>query len=213
MLQSRTYRIIEFLVIMFGVPTVLYFHLPKGFLLPIIWMIAIYCSFAIRAVTPKSARIGWNPSAVTSAVLKPILIRFAASALLMALLVWQFQSELLFELVRTKPTLWMLVMLLYPILSVAPQEIIFREFFFVRYATFFSDRTMLMMASAVAFAFAHIFFHNWVAPLLCLIGGGMFASTYARHRSLLLVSIEHALYGCFIFTLGLGRYFYHGAIH
>ncbi|WP_423804206.1 hypothetical protein [Nitrosomonas nitrosa] len=43
------------------------------------------------------------------------------------------------------------------------------------------------------------------------VGGIMFAYTYHRHRSLLLASIEHALYGCFVFTIGLGWFFYHAA--
>ncbi|MEJ0010772.1 MAG: hypothetical protein WDN72_10060 [Alphaproteobacteria bacterium] len=34
-----------------------------------------------------------------------------------------------------------------------------------------------------------------------------------RRASLLLVAIEHALYGDFIFTVGLGHYFYEGAVH
>ena len=37
------------------------------------------------------------------------------------------------------------------------------------------------------------------------------ARRYQRTGSLLVVSIEHALYGITIFAIGLGRYFYHGA--
>ena len=39
----------------------------------------------------------------------------------------------------------------------------------------------------------------------------MFATTYQRYRSLALVCLEHAIYGCLIFTLGLGWYFYGAA--
>jgi hypothetical protein len=39
----------------------------------------------------------------------------------------------------------------------------------------------------------------------------MFAGDYARRRSLGLACLEHGLYGCLIFTIGLGRYFYTGA--
>jgi hypothetical protein len=48
--------------------------------------------------------------------------------------------------------------------------------------------------------------------LFCAIGGVFFARTYTARPSLALVVAEHALYGCFLFTLGLGHYFYHGAI-
>jgi hypothetical protein len=48
--------------------------------------------------------------------------------------------------------------------------------------------------------------------LLTLIGGWFFAETYARTRSMRLVWLEHALYGCLVFTIGLGDYFYHGNV-
>ena len=50
--------------------------------------------------------------------------------------------------------------------------------------------------------------HNRAAIALATIGGLMFAATYERRRSTLLVSIEHGLYGDFIFTVGLGGLFY-----
>ena len=99
-----------------------------------------------------------------------------------------------------------------PLLSVVPQEIIFRRYLFTRFETIFTP-AMMVLVSGLGFGFAHVVFGNWVAPLLCAIGGIMFAQTYARTRSLALVSLEHALYGNFVFTVGLGRYFYHGAVH
>jgi membrane protease YdiL (CAAX protease family) len=69
----------------------------------------------------------------------------------------------------------------------------------------------MLVASAVAFGFAHIILGNWIAVALCTIGGLLFALTYQRSGSLLLVCIDHALFGNFIFTIGLGRFFYHGS--
>ncbi len=213
MIHSKLYRFIELVVLMIGIPLALYFYVPKGALFAILWLTALYANVIYRSEVPKEQRWGWNRSAVTWQAMKPTLLRFAISALVLTIATWVFRPDLLFSFVRERPQLWMLVMVFYPILSAAPQEIIFREFFFARYATYFTSTQRMVLASGIAFAFAHIFFHNWVAPLLCLIGGVMFAQTYARHRSLLVVTIEHALYGCFIFTLGLGRFFYHGAIH
>jgi hypothetical protein len=65
-----------------------------------------------------------------------------------------------------------------------------------------------VMASGLLFGWAHIVVHNRGAILLATVGGLMFASTYERRRSTLLVSIEHGLYGDFIFTVGLGGLFY-----
>ena len=42
---------------------------------------------------------------------------------------------------------------------------------------------------------------------------GIFASTYSKTKSLALVTIEHGLYGISLFLIGLGWYFYGGAVH
>jgi uncharacterized membrane protein YbjE (DUF340 family) len=39
-----------------------------------------------------------------------------------------------------------------------------------------------------------------------------FARTYAKTQSTLQVALEHMLWGCFAFTVGLGWYVYSGAI-
>ena len=44
------------------------------------------------------------------------------------------------------------------------------------------------------------------------VGGYLFARTYARSESTLMVSLEHALWGDFLFTVGLGWYFWGGSI-
>jgi uncharacterized protein len=105
---------------------------------------------------------------------------------------------------RRKPVVWALVMVLYPVLSVYAQNIIYRAFIFHRYRGLFRSPEAMVWASALAFGWAHVIFQNAVAILLTLAGGLIFARTYQRHRSLLLVSIEHALYGCLVFTVGLG---------
>ena len=69
----------------------------------------------------------------------------------------------------------------------------------------------LVVASAVAFSFAHIIFRNPIAIIFTLVGGLLFAWRYAETGSLFTSSFEHALYGCWMFTIGLGEYFYKGA--
>lgn len=138
---------------------------------------------------------------------------FIPAAVLMALYVAMFEPDRFLYLPRNIPLLWLMIMVLYPIFSVYPQEIIYRAFIFHRYHAIFPSRWTMIVASSAAFGFAHIFFR--VNPLLSIMlsfaGGIIFAATYARTRSLLMSSIEHALYGCFIFTIGLGHYFFTGA--
>jgi uncharacterized protein len=102
-------------------------------------------------------------------------------------------------------------MVLYPLLSVVPQTLIYRAFLFERYREIFRGQAVLIAASAVSFAWLHIALRNWVAPLLTLPAGLLFAWRYARTHSLAASAFEHALYGCAVFTLGLGAYFYTGA--
>lgn len=118
----------------------------------------------------------------------------------------------LFDLPRTQPRLWLGILAFYPLFSVYPQELVYRALFFARYRPLFSSARATAAASAAAFGFVHIVFQNWPAVLLTLLGGWLFADTYARTYSLRLVWLEHALYGGLMFTVGLGRYFYHGSV-
>lgn len=52
------------------------------------------------------------------------------------------------------------VILLYPLLSAAPQGLVYRVFFFHRYQILFRKPQTMILASAVAFAFSHIVFRN-----------------------------------------------------
>lgn len=102
----------------------------------------------------------------------------------------------------------LLMVALYPFFSAFPQELIFREFFFYRYKGLLRTPGRLLAANIVLFAFAHIYFMNWIAILFTLVGGALFALTYQRTRSLLVVTIEHSLYGLLILSSGLWPYFY-----
>lgn len=41
--------------------------------------------------------------------------------------------------------------------------------------------------------------------ILTFIGGLLFALTFKKTKSTLLVSIEHAIYGSWLFTVGMGE--------
>lgn len=144
--------------------------------------------------------------------LKRMLVRFAVcTALIAALVLFVFPQNFL-DMPTERPHIWAIVMIFYPLLSVYPQELIYRTFFFERYRALFPSCLMTVIASALVFGLVHIIFQNQIAVLLTLIGGAFFAETYARTRSLRLVWLEHALYGCLIFTIGLGQFFYHARV-
>ena len=55
-----------------------------------------------------------------------VLLRDAILLILLGLAVRIFAPEFLFSLVRRQPLFWALIMLLYPLLSVCPQEFLYR---------------------------------------------------------------------------------------
>lgn len=67
-------------------------------------------------------------------------------------------------------------------------------------------------ASALAFGWMHLVYGNLVAIGLTLAGGWYFADTYAKTGSLRLATLEHALYGNLLFTIGLGGFFSHSEV-
>ena len=143
--------------------------------------------------------------------LTAILIRDAVCILGLGIAVCLLAPQLLFSLIRRSPWLWALVFLLYPLLSVYPQELLYRAFFFHRYEPLFGRGRGMLLASALAFAFVHIIFRNWLAVGLCAIGGFLFSLTYQTSGSLLLACLDHVIFGNFLFTIGLGQFFYHGS--
>ncbi len=127
-------------------------------------------------------------------------------AALIALCVVLFRDRLL-HFPRSSPLLWGALLVLYPIVSVYPQELVFRAFFLRRYRPLFGGIKATAVACVIAFAWMHVIYGNAVAPALSAAGGLLFTRTYLSSRSLRLVWLEHSLYGIAIFTFGLGDYF------
>ena len=68
----------------------------------------------------------------------------------------------------------------------------------------FKNTKVLIFANAVFFAAAHLLFKNNLVLALTFLGGLIFAFSYYKTQSTLLVSIEHAIYGSWLFTVGMG---------
>lgn len=137
--------------------------------------------------------------------LKNLVLRFLGFALVSIIAMALLYPERLFYVVLNKPFLWLGISLFYSIFSVYPQEFLYRTFFFTRYETLFTSHWALIGTNALLFSFAHLFFANVLVLLLTLCGGVLFALTYAKTRSLMIVSIEHSMYGLWLYTLGMGK--------
>jgi membrane protease YdiL (CAAX protease family) len=153
----------------------------------------------------------WSPADLRRH-LRGVLAVFLPSAFLMGILGAQLSPQHFLAFPLGAPKTWAVVMLLYPALAAYPQEMIFRAFFFHRYRSLFPSDLALVIANGLSFGLAHLLYGNWIAVVLSTLGGVLFAYRYLRTGSLLAVSLEHGLWGDFLFTVGIGRYLYSGSI-
>jgi hypothetical protein len=210
-LRTKALLIVEFLAIFVGVPLTLVLTPPVVPPIPVLWLASAYGLIALYR-DPEFPRAQlWNPRPLRSHLVS-ILLMFVLGAVVIAGLIYESAPGLLFNFVRAHPLLWAGVMLLYPVLSVYPQGVLFRAFLLHRYrnlaAPLQQEKWALILLSALAFSLMHIVFRNWVAVVLTFAGGILFARRHLETRSLFVSSFEHALYGCFVFTVGLSQFFY-----
>jgi len=212
LLRTRSYLILEFFILCIALPGSIIYTKSAPFMFVFLWGAALYALFILRVVYHDHLKQIWNWKAVTWANMKPILIRWVIACAAMTLFIWFYDPDRMFRLALERPLFIPFLMIMYPILSALPQELIFCSFFFERYKPFFGVASNMVVASAIIFAYAHVLYINPVAPTLSLVGGLIFALTYLKTKSLALVTIEHGLYGNYLFIVGLGWYFHGGSV-
>lgn len=199
--------LIEFLLLFVALPLIFYFDLVDFPKIPALILVALFC--AIIIMLDSSFRKGITVRAsVSKPLLRKMLLRFSLIAGALTLFTLYLDPSQLFIFPRTRPSAWIMVMLLYPIFSALPQEFMYRTYFYHRYKSLFPRPILLFFMSVFSFSFIHIIFDNWIAVLFTLFGGYIFTKTYEETDSLLITSLEHALYGAFLFTIGLGQFFF-----
>jgi membrane protease YdiL (CAAX protease family) len=208
-IPSRFSLLLEFLGLFVATPALVYCWAPLP-ILPLLWVFAFCCGRVLLRDAHFDRANLWRLSALTGSG-SSVLLHFAVCAAALFALVYLLAPHRVFALVREQPALWLLIIFMYPLLSVYPQELIYRAYFLHRYRALFPHKWSLLTLNAVLFGYMHIIFHNWIAVALTVPGGMLFAMTYERSRSTLLVSVQHSLFGCLLFTLGLGQFFQMGA--
>lgn len=208
--HSRYYLAIELISIYFIIPSVLYFFNTHS-VLPVLWVIAAICVLTLYKDSTFEKKNLWRASALMKHSMM-ILTQFIILSILLFILDYYFTPELLFSFIKYDPWHWVIIIFLYPFISVYPQELVYRTFFFHRYQSLLNKKWNMLIINAVLFSYMHIIFHNWIAMVLTLAGGFLFAWLYERTRSTLLTTVAHTLYGNVLFTLGLGTYFQNGTL-
>lgn len=182
-------------------------HVPLFKLLPL-----VFGTFIVVLMFDRS--FSWRVAlrrGVTLRELAGIIAIFAVAGPAITLFAYHDSPDSFLRFPRYAPQIWIVVMILYPLVSVTAQEVMYRVFFFHRYrALFAGDREAGIVLNAVLFSFSHIIFQSVTTLIISLLGGLLFAWRYESSRSYWTVVLEHALYGNLIFTVGLGHYFYTG---
>jgi len=137
--------------------------------------------------------------------MKTITVRFFIIAFIVTIFTYVYYNELFFKVLLVNPKLWVLILFVYCFFSVTFQELIYRTFFFKRYQVLFPNKKMLIIVNALVFSLAHIFLKSSLVLILTFVGGILFSLTYFKTKSTTLVCIEHAIYGFWLFTVGLGQ--------
>lgn len=225
--EQKTRRWIEMLVIFGGGPTLLWqfpgiLGGPRLFLF--LWIVGLACGVGLFFDKKFDNKKLWNAQAVMPAM-GWVVGRWVLCCVVLTAVFGLLSGHVLPGLSLAVPTgifpiftredptsfLPLLILVFYPWVSVYPQNVIYRAFFCQRYRPILGGGWGLILINAAVFSLGHVMFNNWIVLLLTFVGGIIFTRTYLKSRSLLLATIEHALYGLFCFYLGIGVFLLYGA--
>jgi hypothetical protein len=182
----------------------------RGAMAPLLW-VASALATVVLFFDPSFDRNVLYHLPLGDPYVRVVALRFSFFAVPLLLLGRWLAPDDYLRFLRRRPGLWFAFALLYPALSVLPQGILYRVFFFNRYGPLFESRPALLVAGALAFSFGHVIFRNVPALVITAVGGAMFLETYLHTHSMLLAAAEHGAYGIVAFTAGLGRFLYLGS--
>ncbi|GGZ71364.1 hypothetical protein GCM10007028_05800 [Algibacter mikhailovii] len=201
-MNTLKYKNLECLIIFVIIPISFVFNYSPWVKLAVGVLGFVYVIYVITAVEKLpfkiAKRIHWMP------FVKSVCIKFIIIAAITTAFVWDANKDLLFNVLVNKPKLWVFIVFVYSVFSVYPQELLYRTFYFKRYPNLVENKVLYVVLNAFLFALAHLFFKNMLVLVLTFLGGIVFALTYQNTKSTLLVTIEHAIYGCWLFTVGMG---------
>jgi membrane protease YdiL (CAAX protease family) len=201
-MKSKAYKFIELFILFILLPVSFTLNYQLIIKLVIGILGFLYIIFVLLKVERIPTKMASNRN--WAYFFKLTFLKLSVIVVLTTLYMWWVDKSNLFQVVLNKPLLWLIILLVYSFLSVYPQELVYRTFFFKRYQELFTDPKLIIFVNAILFSLGHLFFKNALVIVLTFFGGLLFAMTFNRTNSTLLVSIEHAIYGSWLFTVGMG---------
>ena len=201
-------KIFELLIITFFSPIIIILFDLQKLVIPIVIFISILAFLYLRKKNYKFDTF----LKTKKEEIKVIFIRVLLICSVLFFLTYFLLREIFILFPYLDFKLWIVIMIFYPILSAFPQELIFRAFFFERYSLIFKNKTLLILINAFVFSIMHSVYLNFIVVILAFCGGIIFSTNYYYNKSIFLVTLEHALIGNFMFSIGLGYYFFQGNV-
>lgn len=202
-MQSIRYRLVEFFIVFILIPVSFVLDFQLWIKLAIGLLGFVYVIYILIKVENNRFKIRQHIN--WTQFWQRTTIKFLAIAIITLLYMYMVDCKNLFIVIKSKPFLWMVILFIYSVFSVYPQELLYRTFFFQRYESLFRSNALFVLINAALFSLAHLFFKNTLVMILTFTGGILFALTFKKTKSTLLVSVEHAIYGCWLFTVGMGE--------
>lgn len=205
---ARHWRAVEGVVLFVLVPVVVAVVLPPSSMFPALfmftglglWLLARTEGFSWRDLL--RGRVSWRAVGVFG-----LVTALTATAVVLAT-----EPAAFLFLPRNNPALMAMIVVLYPLLSALPQELIFRPLFFRRYGPLLSGPRAAVVLNAAAFSLAHLMYWSAIVCVMTFFGGLAFAWAYEIRRSFAMAVVLHAVAGWIVFAAGLGIFFYTGNI-
>ena len=146
-MQSVQYKLIEFFLIFIILPISFTFNYAFQVKLVLGFLGFMYVLYILIKVNKNTFKIDENIN--WTKFWRHIIIKFLIIAIVTTSFVWFTDKQVLFNVVLNKPKLWVIILLVYSFLSVFPQELIYRTFYFQRYKNLFSNEKLFIFVNAI----------------------------------------------------------------
>ncbi len=201
----KTMRWAELILMFVGVPFVLAVFLPPRALYPVLGTGAVVGIILLHFTAGFRWRDLIGPVRFLETLALGIVTFVSATALC-----WVILPERLWYILIHAPQIMIGIAILYPLIQVIPQELVYRALFFERYGHLFASQRQAIFVNAALFSFGHLMYWHPVVWIATFIGSFLFSHAYFRPRGFLQACALHSIAGVAIFASGLGWLFYSG---
>jgi hypothetical protein len=155
-IMRKIYLIAEFIFIFVILPILLtYFELYNSFLF-FLWGFGLWAFITLKRDKSFDNKLLWNRESLSLENIRPIILRFMILGSMIAILTYFLEKDEFLKFPMEHTYLWLAVMILYPILSVYPQELIYRALQFHRYKFMLGENFLALFITSLTFGFVHM---------------------------------------------------------